>query len=109
MMTHLGVADEEQINNMSYVMFEQILEELGHKLIYEAVANYAGNSFCDKSWEMIMEHYPMSAQTGHKGGGQSNGLSGLAKLIQKSNVKVLNKGENLPGSLGKIQKGLSIK
>ena len=60
MATHLGVIDEDKINNMSYVFFEEILEELGRKLNYDAVVNYAGNSFCEKSWEMIMDSNPMT-------------------------------------------------
>lgn len=59
MATHLGVVDEDQINNMSYLFFEEILEELGRKLNYDAVVNYAGNSFCEKSWDMIMDSNPM--------------------------------------------------
>ena len=58
--THLGVADEEQINNMSYNFFEDVLTELGHKLTYDAVVNYAGNSFAKDSWEMIMDSNPMA-------------------------------------------------
>ena len=50
---HLGVVDEEQINNMSYVFFDVVLRELGYKLNFEAVVNYAGNAFCEKSWDMI--------------------------------------------------------
>ena len=57
---HLGVVDEEEINNMSYVFFEDVLEELGHKLTYEAIVNYAGNAFCEKSGEMIQEHNPFN-------------------------------------------------
>ena len=53
------MVDEEQINNMSWVFFEDILEELGRKLNYDAVVNYAGNSFCEKSWDMIMDSNPM--------------------------------------------------
>jgi len=45
---------------MSYIFFEEILEELGRKLNYDAVVNYAGNSFCEKSWEMIMDSNPMT-------------------------------------------------
>ena len=52
--------DEEQINNMSYIFFNEVLEELGHKLSYEAIVNYAGNSFVEKSWEMIMDSNPMT-------------------------------------------------
>ena len=55
---HLGIVDEEALDNMSYVFFEDVLEELGHKLNYDAVVNYAGNSFCDKSWEMIRDNNP---------------------------------------------------
>lgn len=57
--THLGVVDEEQINNMSYLFFEDVLEQLGHKLNYEAIVNYAGNSFVEKSWDMIQDTNPM--------------------------------------------------
>lgn len=51
--------DEEQINNMSYILFDSILEELGHKLSYDAIINYAGNGFVTKSWEMIQDANPM--------------------------------------------------
>lgn len=44
---------------MSYLLFNDILEELGHKLSYEAVVNYAGNSFMEKSWDMITKANPM--------------------------------------------------
>jgi len=47
--THLGVVDEDQINNMSYLFFEDVLEELGHKLSYDAIVNYAGNSFVERA------------------------------------------------------------
>ena len=44
---HLGIVDENAINNMSMVFFEDVLSELGKKLNYDAVVNYAGNSFCE--------------------------------------------------------------
>ena len=59
MAAHLGVINEDEINNMSYIFFEDVLEELGKKLNYDAVVNYAGNSFCEKSWDMIMDSNPM--------------------------------------------------
>ena len=62
--THLGVIDEEQINNMSYIFFEDILEELGNKLNFDAIVNYAGNSFVEKSWDMIMDSNPMNVGDG---------------------------------------------
>ena len=102
--THLGVVDEEQINNMSYVFFSDILEELGHKLLYDAAVNYAGNSFCDKSWDIIMDYYPMGDGKKSGRGGKSGGLGGLAKMLSKGGVKVMNKGTSLPGSLSKMMK-----
>ena len=34
---HLGIVDEEQINSMSFVFFDDVLMELGYKLVYEAL------------------------------------------------------------------------
>lgn len=70
MATHLGVVDEEKINNMSYQLFEAILTELGRKLSYDAVINYAGNSFCKDSWEMIQDANPMMIDENGKGSKQ---------------------------------------
>lgn len=81
--THLGVVDEEQINNMSYVFFEDVLEELGHKLQYDAIVNYAGNSFCEKSSEMIAEYNPFNV------GNKENGvMKSLAGFFGGTNVKI---------------------
>ena len=49
---------------MSYVFFSEVLEELGHKLNYDAVVNYAGNGFVQKSWDMIMDANPMTMGDG---------------------------------------------
>lgn len=64
------MVDEEQIDNMSYVFFEDVLEELGHKLSYDAVVNYAGNSSCKDSWDMIMDTNPMFTGEGFVSKGQ---------------------------------------
>lgn len=44
---------------MSYDWFSSILDVLGERVNYEAIVNYAGNSFCEKSWDMIMDNNPM--------------------------------------------------
>lgn len=80
---HLGVVDEEQINNMSYVFFEDVLEELGHKLTYDAIVNYAGNSFCEKSWDMISEHNPFNVGDGNRGV-----MKNLANFFGQADVKI---------------------
>lgn len=64
---HLGVVDEEQINNMSFVFFDDVLMELGYKLVYEAISNYAGNAFCQKSWDMIEKSNPFHIGNPHAG------------------------------------------
>lgn len=49
---------------MSLLFYESVLETLGRKLNYDAVVNYAGNSFCEKSWNMIQEAYPLTKDKG---------------------------------------------
>lgn len=65
--THLGIVDEQAIDNMSLSFFESVLEELGRKLNYEAVVNYVGNSFAKDAWKMVESSYPMAP--GKKKGG----------------------------------------
>ena len=49
---------------MSYLFFEDVLAELGHKLAYDAIVNYAGNSFAKDSWDMIQDSNPMTLGDG---------------------------------------------
>ena len=70
---------------MSYVFFEDVLEELGHKLTYDAVVNYAGNSFCEKSWELIADHNPMTLK---KDTPEDKAMQGIAKMFGSANVKI---------------------
>lgn len=75
------------IGNMSYVFFEDVLEELGHKLTYDAVVNYAGNSFCEKSWDMIMENYPLAEEDHQPKAGQKTMFS----LLESADVKIMKR------------------
>ena len=90
--THLGVVDEDQINNMSWIFFEAILEELGHKLNYEAVINYAGNSFVSDSWNMIQDMNPMLVGEGkHMSSKQKNDMIAFfsnAKIVEKGSADI---------------------
>ena len=70
---------------MSYVFFEDVLAELGHKLIYDAIVNYAGNSFCEKSWDMITKHNPFNISDDTQ---EEAALKGLASLFNSGNVKI---------------------
>ena len=82
---HLGVVDEEQINNMSFVFFDDVLTELGYKLTYEAISNYAGNSFCPKSWEMIEKSNPFHVGNPHTG----IAMNSLADFLAKSKITIM--------------------
>ena len=83
---HLGVIDEEQINNMSYVFFDDVLRELGYKLNFEAVVNYAGNAFCEKSWDMIEKSNPFNIADRRNG---SQAMSNLAGFFGKSRIRIM--------------------
>ena len=87
---HLGVIDEEKINDMAYVFFEDVLSELGYKLNYEAVVNYAGNSFCEKSWQMISDSNPCNIKDENMKSGNGAMMS-LADFFNKGNIRI--KGE----------------
>ena len=60
---------------MSYMLFQDILTELGHKLSYEAIVNYAGNSFCKDSWDMIRDSNPMTMDENGRGSKQQQTLA----------------------------------
>lgn len=82
---HLGVIDEEQINEMSAVFFNDVLRELGYKLNFEAISHYAGNSFCEKSWDMIEKSNPFHVHE-HDG---SQAMNNLAGFFGRSNIKIM--------------------
>ena len=77
---------------MSYIFFEDVLEELGHKLNYEAIVNYAGNSFVEKSWDMIIESNPMVISDGsHMSSKQKNDMASFfsgARIVEKGSKDI---------------------
>ena len=89
MAAHLGIVDERQFDEMSYIFFEDVLEQLGHKLTYDAISNYAGNSFCEKSWEMIMENNPFTVA--EKNQTHTDASMKLFEGLKLSDIKVIKK------------------
>lgn len=80
---------------MSLLFFEDVLMELGKKLNYDAVTNYAGNSFCEKSWDMIQEANPM-------GSGKKTGTNSVAAFFESATI--VKKGQNVnPEALGPVK------
>ena len=59
---YLGEADESKINGMSIPFFNSVLTMLGKRVNYDAVVNYAGNSFAKDSWKLIQEANPFTKQ-----------------------------------------------
>lgn len=74
---------------MSYIFFEDVLKELGHKLTYDAVVNYAGNSFCEKSWDIISEHNPMLINT--DGQASTKTINTLANFFNSADIRKKSK------------------
>lgn len=82
---HIGCVDESAIDNMSFVFFDQVFAQLGRKLNYDAIVNYAGNAFCKKSWEMIEKANPLLPSYG--GSASANAMQNLLSFLGGSTIK----------------------
>ena len=71
---------------MSWVFFDDVLRELGYKLHYEAVVNYAGNAFCEKSWDMIEKSNPFNIADRRNG---SQAMNALAGFFGRSSIRIM--------------------
>lgn len=83
---YLGEPSEEKILRMSQLFFEDVIRELGYRLNYEAIVNYAGNSFFEKSWDVIMENNPFSVGSDIK---KKKSVDGMAGLFANANIRVV--------------------
>ena len=86
---HLGIVDEGPINDMSWTFFDDVLTELGYKLHYEAVVNYAGNAFCEKSWDMIERSNPFNVAEK-----KTQTMGNLASFLAGSKITIMGGGQN---------------
>lgn len=50
---------------MSIPFFNNVLAMLGKRVNYDAVVNYAGNSFANDSWKLIQDANPMMKPKRH--------------------------------------------
>lgn len=82
-MVHVGYT-EDQVDAMFFPTFQAIMEQLGRKLNYDAVVNYAGNSFMQKSWEMIEQANPLTPAK--KNTGTSGAMQNLVALLGGANM-----------------------
>lgn len=81
---------------MSFVFFEDVLMALGHRLNFEAISNFAGNSFAKDSWKMIQENNPFNLKENALNK-EDQGIAGLVGLINRSGIKAMGKKENRNG------------
>lgn len=82
---------------MSMLFFDSVLASLNKKLNYDAVVNYAGNGFCNKSWEMIQEAHPFGNKEQH----QSNSIASFFE-----HATVITAGQKVnPEDLGPVVGG----
>lgn len=86
---------------MSYVFFNDVLTELGHKLNYDAVVNYAGNSFAEKSWDMIMDSNPMMMDENGKSHRMNNQLAEFLGGARMATPADLEKMKGIKGNAKK--------
>jgi hypothetical protein len=87
---HLGIVDEEQINHMSYVFFSKVLEQLGHKLQYDAAVNLLGNAFAKDAGDYIQDNNPLFIASG---GVKQAGLQKFADFFATAQIEEVGRGE----------------
>lgn len=81
---YLGCPHEEDVLNMSNLFFDGILDFIGRRLKYEAMANYAGNSYMKDAYKIIEDNYPLKAISKAE---ESSGVGALFKGIKIMKVK----------------------
>lgn len=84
---YLGETDENRINQMSFDFFDSVLSALGKKINYDAVVNYAGNSYFEKSWQVITENNPMNKG---KGTQDKTGIAHALKSLGIKDIQIVN-------------------
>lgn len=94
---HLGVVNEDEINNMSMVFFQNVLTALGKKLNYESISNIYGNSFAKDAGKYVKEAYPLI---------KKSKMSDFAKMLNMAAVKTIKKNAKPEDKVKAISKDL---
>lgn len=67
---------------MSIPFFNDVMKTLGKRVNYDAVVNYAGNSFAKDSWKLIQEASPFAKEKKQSSGFMS--MLNSAKIMTQS-------------------------
>lgn len=82
---HLGIVNEEEINNMSIPFFNDVLAALGRRLNYESISNLYGNSLCKDASKYIQDANPLLKQKAI--GNSFANIIGAAAIVKADNAK----------------------
>lgn len=88
---HLGEVDEDKINNMSYIFFQDVLSALGKRLNFESLSNMYGKTVFDKKGGEAINKMIAAANPLYK---QSTTNSAATLLTMPGSMKVIEAGEN---------------
>ena len=73
---------------MSFLFFEDVLKTLNRKLNYDAVVNYAGNSFMESSGELIRQYFPFNTKEPDGKPDHKQAMQGIANLFESAPVTI---------------------
>lgn len=90
MAAHLGIVDENAINNMSYIFFQDVLEALGKRINFESISNMYGKTVFDKKGgqavtKMIQDANPLTKPATTNSGVAATMLAGATTVIKAGN------------------------
>lgn len=61
--THVGGLTEEDILDMSFILYKDVIRELGFKFNYEAVVHVLANPYVEKASEIVDKSNPFNMST----------------------------------------------
>ena len=99
MAAHLGIVDENAINNMSYIFFQDVLEALGKRINFESISNMYGKTVFDKKGGQAITKMIQDANPLTKPGTQNSGVM-AAMMASKTTVIKAGDKEHLKEVLG---------
>lgn len=71
---------------MSMPFFDDLLKELRYKINYDAIVNYAGNSFFEDSWDTIQRANPFNVEDPNN---SSATMSALGKFLMSNQIEIV--------------------
>ena len=78
--TYTGFVPDEQLMEMTYVRYTNILSEIVKKLRYESISNLWGNSFAKDVNEVVDKYNPLTDLMGQSGGARRLTRSAINEL-----------------------------